>query len=83
MFLLKKLDALSGRVPAMQKDMRFSVLVWGVFRAARWLQKYIHGEIPQVFDASHVCNNKKCVRSHPNHVITEKHADNMKRSAEC
>jgi hypothetical protein len=51
-------------------------------RAARWLYEYVNGPIPEELEISHACHNPACVRPHPEHVIVESHADNMRRSAE-
>ncbi len=54
---------------------------FGRGRAAKWLYEFKNGRIPEGLEISHVCHNRACIRLHPEHVIAESHAANMRRSA--
>jgi hypothetical protein len=78
----KKTDCVEGLGSCDKHD--YALFVWRGkrYRAARWLYGYLNGPIPQRYDASHFCHNKKCVRAHPEHVISESHKENINRSVE-
>lgn len=65
-----------GVVDTRRKGTRF------VLRAHRVAWELTNGLIPDGLHALHGCDNKRCVRPHPEHVHLGTHAENMREAAE-
>ncbi len=55
---------------------RYDNLDW---RAHRLFWVMEHGPFPEGTEASHICNERACVRPFEPHVIAETHLENMQR----